>query len=114
MPPLLLKHLCLSEGTRLNSRHRMIDLGYFQGIARIRCLQLFVSPGGLKEFLIGGNQPCNPPTADIRQINSSVKLLLEGSQNALHTLVIRLGYLDFTNDILLPLWDSGLRFSPPS
>jgi len=92
---LLLKHLCLTEGTRLNRRHRMVDLGYFQGIARIRCLQLFVSPGSFEEFLISGNQPCNPPTADIRQINSGVKLLLKGSQKALHPLVIRLGYLKF-------------------
>ena len=92
----------------------MVNLGYFQGIARIRCLQLFASPGSFKEFLISGNQPCNPPTADIRQINSGVKLLLKGSKKALHALIIRLGYLEFTNDILLPLWAGGLLFSQPS
>jgi len=66
----------------------MVDLGYFQGIARIRGLQLFASPSSLKEFLLGGNQPCNPPTADIRQINSGVKLFLKSCKNALHTLII--------------------------
>src|SRR2546426_2889548 len=92
----------------------MVNLGHFQGIARIRGFQLVASPSSLKDLLLGGNQPCNPPTADIRQINSGVKRLLKGCKNALHTLIIRLWYLEFTNDILLPPWRRGRLCSAPS
>ena len=40
----------------------MVNLRNFQGIARIRCLQLLAAPRRIQEFFLSGNQPGNPPT----------------------------------------------------